>query len=71
MSNKLIQEHKYHMTLKLHRGSYMGVHVVLNLLNKLGKRDKMRGLPSILSLLSNKFKISIIQEHECKILFII
>ena len=27
-------------TLK-HRGSYMSAHVLLNLLNKLGKRDKM------------------------------
>ena len=26
----------------------MSAHVLLNLLNKLGKRDKMRGLPSIL-----------------------
>ena len=34
----------------LHRGSYMSAHVLLNLLNELGKRDKMRGLPSILSL---------------------
>ena len=25
-------------------GSYMSVHVLLNLLNELGKRDKMRGL---------------------------
>ena len=25
----------------------MSAHVLLNLLNKLGKRDKMRGLPSI------------------------
>ena len=33
----------------------MSVHVLLNLLNKLGKRDKMRGLPSILSLFSNEF----------------
>ena len=32
------------------RGSYMSAHVLLNLLNELGKRDKMRGLPSILSL---------------------
>ena len=30
----------------------MSVHV---LLNKLGKRDKMRGLPSILSLFRNEF----------------
>ena len=29
----------------LHRGSYMSAHVLLNLLNELGKGDKMRGLP--------------------------
>ena len=33
----------------------MSVHVLLNLLNELGKRDKMRRLPSILSLFRNKF----------------
>ena len=33
----------------------MSDHVLLILLNELGKRDKMRGLPSILSLLRNKF----------------
>ena len=33
----------------------MSVHVLLNLLNELGKRDKMRGLPSILSLFHNEF----------------
>ena len=33
----------------------MGAHVLLNLLNELGKRDKMRGLPSILSLFRNEF----------------
>ena len=27
-----------------YRGSYMRTHVLLNLLNMLGKRDKMRGL---------------------------
>ena len=31
----------------VYRGSYMSAHVLLNLLNELGKRDKMRGLPSI------------------------
>ena len=39
----------------------MSAHVLLNLLNKLGKRDKMLGLPSILSLspkLFNKFNIT-------------
>ena len=33
----------------------MTVHVLLILLNVLGKRDKMRGLPRILSLFRNKF----------------
>ena len=38
----------------LYRGSYMSAHVLLNLLNELGKRDKMRGLPSILTLFCNE-----------------
>ena len=29
----------------LFRGSYVSAHVLLNLLNELGKRDKMQGLP--------------------------
>ena len=36
----------------------MSAQILLNFLNKLGKRDKMRGLPSILSLFRkelNKF----------------
>ena len=33
----------------------MSAHVLLNLLNELGKREKMRGLPSILSLFRNEF----------------
>ena len=33
----------------------MRAHVVLNLLSKLGKRDKIRGLLRILSLFRNKF----------------
>ena len=36
-----------------YRVSYMNVYVLLNL-NELGKRDKMLGLPSILSLFRNK-----------------
>ena len=36
-----------------YRGSYISAHVLLNLLNKLGNRDKMRGLSSILSLFRN------------------
>ena len=33
----------------------MCANVLLNLLNELGKRDKMRGLSSILSLFRNEF----------------
>ena len=33
----------------------MSAHVLLKLLNELGKRDKMRGLPSILCLFCNEF----------------
>ena len=33
----------------------MSAHVLLNLLNELRKRDKMRGLPSKLSLFRNEF----------------
>ena len=36
----------------------MSAHVKLNLLNKLGKSDKMQGLPSILSLFHNQFNKS-------------
>ena len=43
----------------------MSAHVLLNLLNELGKRDKMRGLPNILSLFRKSLINSIIQEHEC------
>ena len=38
----------------------MSARVLLNLLNEFGKRDKMRGLPSIATSLIN----SITQEHE-------
>ena len=33
----------------------MSAHVLFNLLNELKKRDKMRGLPSILSPFRNEF----------------
>ena len=33
----------------------MSAHVLMNLLNELEKRDKMRGLPSILFLFCNEF----------------
>ena len=39
--------------LAINMGSYMSANVLLNLFNELRKRDKMRGLTSILSLLPN------------------
>ena len=41
--------------MPINRESYKSDRVLLNLLNELGKRDKMRGLPSILSLFRNEF----------------
>ena len=44
------------LTLRvIYMGSYTSAHVLLNLLNELRKRDKMRGLPSILSPFRDKF----------------
>ena len=52
--NKHVHVFKY-LTLFIYRGSYMSAHVLLILLNELGKRDKMQGLQSILSLFRNEF----------------
>ena len=43
----------------------MSAHVLLNLLNELGKSDKMRGLPSISIFFATSLINTIIQEHEC------
>ena len=43
----------------------MSAHVLLNLLNEFGKRDQMRGLPSIFLFFATSLINSIIQEHEC------
>ena len=59
----------YRMTLRLHRGSYMSAHVLLNLLNELWKRDKTQGLLSILPLFATSLINLIIQEHEYWIRF--
>ena len=48
----------------IHRGPYMSAHVLLNLLNEWRKIDKMRGF------FATSLVISIIREHNCKILFI-
>ena len=43
-----------YINIYIYIGSYTSA-VLLNLLNKLGKRDKMQDFPSILSLSRNKF----------------
>ena len=42
----------------------MSAHVLLNLLEELGKRDKMRGLPSILSLFCNETVAPLSGKHS-------
>ena len=39
----------------VYRGYYMSAHALLNLLHELRRRDKMRGLSCILSLIHNEF----------------
>ena len=43
----------------------MSAHVLLNLINELGKRDEMRGLSSIHLFFATSFINSMVQEHEC------
>ena len=51
----------------------MSAHVLLNLLNELRKRDKMRGLPSILFLFCNEFNkfnnVRFYLSYDIKIIF--
>ena len=46
----------------------MSAHNLLNILNKMGKRDKMQGLPSIYLFFTTSLINSIIRKHKCKIL---
>ena len=48
----------------------MSAHVLLNLLKEFRKRDKMRGLQTILSVFTTHLTNSMIRERECRILFI-
>ena len=49
----------------------MSAHVLLNLLNELGKRDKCEACQAFYLFFTTSLINSIIQEHKCKILFII
>ena len=66
--------HAVEIQVFLNRGSYMSVHVLLNLSNELGKKIRSEALPIIINfIIITLISLinSIIQEHECKILFII
>ena len=54
-----------HIMRKLHRGSSMSAHVLLNLLNELKKVKKMRALPSILYFFATCLINLKVQEHKC------
>ena len=54
----------YYLLNALYRGSYVSAHVLLNLLNELGKRDKMRGFRAFYLFFATSLINSIIQEHE-------
>ena len=43
----------------------MSAHHLLNLLNELGKRDKMRGLSGMYMFFAKSLINSIIQEYKC------
>ena len=48
--------------------TYMCAHVLLNLLNELGKTIRCEDFPRILSFSQTRLINSIIQEYECEIL---
>ena len=51
MTNEMIKN----ASLGLHYSADMSARILLNVLNELRKRDKMRGLSNILSLFRNEF----------------
>ena len=52
-------------SIKIHRGSYMSAHVLLNLLNELGKRIKCEACRAFYLFFATSLINSIVQEHEC------
>ena len=55
LKNNATDNYRVLLLTEIHRGSYMSAHGLSNLLNELGKYNKMRGLSSILSLFCNQF----------------
>ena len=63
MKHNLVNFEKNLKSMRIYRGFYMRALVLLNLLNELGKRDKMQGLLSIYAILAEHF-ISFSQQVE-------
>ena len=55
----------------IHKGSYMSTHVLLNLLNKLGKVIKCEACQGYYLFFATSLINSIIHEHDFKIILII
>ena len=51
--------------VKLYRGSYMSAHVLLNLINELGKEIKCEACRAFYLFFATSLINSIIQENEC------
>ena len=51
--------------VSVYRESNTSAHVLLNLLNELGKSEKMLGLPNILPLFAMSLINSIVQDYKC------
>ena len=60
-----ISAHIFSRAGPFNRGSYRSAHVLLNLLNKLRKRDKIRGLVSMLSLWQRLNKLNTTGARMC------
>ena len=56
---------KAFISLSIHRRSYMSAHVLLILLNELGKMIKCEACRAFCHVFSTSLINSIIQEHEC------
>ena len=53
--SEISAEKQKHINCDIHKGSYMSARIILNLLNELGKRDKMRGLQAFYLFFRNEF----------------
>ena len=62
---------KTEISMKYNRGSYMSAYVLLNLSSELKKEIKCEASQAFYCFFAKSLIKSIIQEHECLILFII